>query len=191
MPRLFISINLPDEVKSKLSKLQQQLKKQFDFLPVKWEDINKLHLTLFFIGETEEANIKIIQDKLGEIDFNVMSLHAREINTFPRVLILKLSNPDKNLFSLQENISRKLNELGFESDHKHFKPHITLARLKGNEKFSTKQGKDKIVLSQKAFKHIEPDMSFSVNSFYLMKSILKHEGAEHIIVKEFKIPPIL
>lgn len=189
MPRLFISINLPDDVKSKLHKIQQKLKQQLDFLPVKWEQFDKLHLTLFFIGETDESNIKKIEDKLSEINFNEINLQAREITTFPRVLILKLSNPDKNLFSLQESITEKLNELGFKSDHKHFKPHITLARLMGNEKFATKPGNNRIVLPQKAFKNIDLDINFSVDNFYLMKSILKREGAEHIILKKFKSSP--
>lgn len=112
MARLFISINLSNEVKSKLSKLQKQLKEQFDFLPAKWEDVNKLHLTLFFIGETDESTIAKIEAKLSEINFNEINLQAREINTFPRVLILKLSNPDKILFSLQENISKNCMTLG-------------------------------------------------------------------------------
>lgn len=191
MSRLFISINLPEEVKSRLSKLQNRLKDQFDFLPLKWEDVDKFHLTLFFIGETDESNVKKIEDKLSEINFNEINLQAREITTFPRVLILKLTNPDKNLFSLQENISKKLNELGFESDYKHFKPHITLARLKGEEKFAAKGGKGGggIELPHEVFKNIELDINFSVDSFYLMRSILKREGAEHVILKKFKSSP--
>jgi 2'-5' RNA ligase len=186
MTRLFISINLQEEVKSKLSELQQKLKEQFDFLPLKWENVDKLHLTLFFIGETDESNISKIENKLSEIKFNKITLQTREITTFPKVLILKLTNPDKNLFALQEHITEKLNELGFKSVHKHFKPHITLARLKDNEKFATKPGRGRIELPQEVFKHIDFDINFSVNSFYLMKSILNREGAEHNVIKEFK-----
>ena len=57
--RIFISINPDSEIKEKIYAGQKQF---IDFLGdsainVKWEEINKFHLTMLFIGEVERQKI--------------------------------------------------------------------------------------------------------------------------------------
>ena len=61
--RLFIAIELPEKFKSKVSDciLTTKLK------GVKWVNVNQLHLTLNFLGDTEASLIPEIKNKLSNI----------------------------------------------------------------------------------------------------------------------------
>ncbi len=52
--RTFISFNLEDNIKNKITDIQSQIKKKqkpasLEF--IKWENKSKFHLTVFFLGE--------------------------------------------------------------------------------------------------------------------------------------------
>ena len=73
--RLFIAIELPDDIKECLSAIQKkmigQLSHEDKIMPVKKE---RMHLTLKFLGEVQPNNIKEIKDTLKEIKLTPFSL---------------------------------------------------------------------------------------------------------------------
>lgn len=58
MNRLFISLNLPNEIIDRLIKIRQSV---WDFNNLNWEPYEKLHLTIKFIGDvSSEINEKLL-----------------------------------------------------------------------------------------------------------------------------------
>ncbi|MEW6063488.1 MAG: RNA 2',3'-cyclic phosphodiesterase [Nanoarchaeota archaeon] len=175
--RCFIAVDLPEEVKAHLLNLQKELGN--DLIKIRWVAKKNLHLTLKFLGEVSEENIKIVQDKLSKIKFNSFKVRLGKIGVFPsenyiRVIWVGIE-PDKDMITLQEIIDSSLLDL-FKSEQR-FETHLTLGRIKfvkDKEKFLDLLKKIKI-----------RDMEFKVDNFKLMKSILTRNGPTYNALKEY------
>ncbi len=157
--RAFISIDIPEEIKKKIVEIQNKLP---DFAGKKTEKEN-LHLTLKFIGWTDEEKIEQIKKRLSEIKFSKFETQIDKLGIFSdRIIWLNM----KNCEQLQKQVDEKLSDL-FEKEEK-FMGHLTIARVKdlGNRKeFIEKLKKIKI-----------KPIKFEVDNFRLKKSVLKRSG---------------
>ncbi len=159
--RLFIAIDLPQDVKEYLRKLQSFLvspDRTKIFLT------HDFHVTLKFLGSCSEDRRKEIEKKLARlsVDFHSFDSQLTKIGTFggryPRVVWVGITSP-----VWLKDFARSV---GNEDD---FVPHITLARIKGD-------------LSKIS---VEP-MKFRVEDFCLFESRLSSKGAVHIKLSTFR-----
>lgn len=132
--RTFIAIKIIPE--KKLAELFSHLRNSLKGEEIKWVDINNLHLTLRFLGETDRKQVTEINNVLESVSdsFQPFQFEINGVGVFknkmqPRVLFLSvLNNPVLN--QLANEIRGKLNIMGFDEDEKSFNPHLTLGRLK-------------------------------------------------------------
>lgn len=171
--RTFISIDLPNEIKNQIIKIQSQLP---EFHGKKTEPEN-LHLTLKFLGEIGEEKVEQIKEKLKEIKFNKFQTEIDSIGIFSpkfvKIIWLHLSNCDE----LQKEIDNILEKL-FEKE-KRFMSHLTIARVK---LINNKNDFLKKINEMK----IEP-IKFSVDNFRLKKSVLEKQGPKYETIEEYKL----
>ncbi|HKM29756.1 MAG TPA: RNA 2',3'-cyclic phosphodiesterase [Bacilli bacterium] len=121
--RLFLGIK-PD--KKALLNLQKMIKTlQAQGVSGNYTDINNIHLTLAFIGET--ADEKTIKTAMEEIVQECFFLKINKIKRFKDMLILEIEKTEE-LQKLQEGLARELFEKGFNIEKRDFYPHITLVR---------------------------------------------------------------
>jgi 2'-5' RNA ligase len=103
---------------------------------VKWEQREKLHVTLKFLGSVEDSKVP---DVSSIIDGLVRNYSPFETDItgyggfpdmrYPRILYIGLSeNPE--LSSLQGRIDEALEPLGFPRETRGFLPHVTIGRIK-------------------------------------------------------------
>ena len=84
--RLFIAIDIDDEVKNALSNLQKQVQNQVDIRKndVKWVNPENIHLTLKFLGEVKDDKVpglcNIIKDVAGQ--FENFDLEIQQLGYF-------------------------------------------------------------------------------------------------------------
>jgi RNA 2',3'-cyclic 3'-phosphodiesterase len=189
--RTFLSLNLDDDTKKKIIEIQNEIREEVTRTNskyielMKWEPVDKFHMTLFFIGEVDEEELEVIDSKLSllesrvrlnQINFKMNGIDAFPKLRFSRVLILDLLNEDNKAFIIAEMIKDVLMSIGIKAE-KNFRPHITLARIKRDHNLNFMKLKDKFNF----------DYGFSVKNFYLMKSDLKTTGSEYSIVKEYNL----
>jgi 2'-5' RNA ligase len=103
--------------------------------PTKKPSKNHIHLTLKFLGDTEINLISEIKSALEQIKFTSFNLLFNSTGAFPtkkrpRILWIGISQGQDKLKLLSNQINEVLNELGIEKDHREFKAHLTLARVK-------------------------------------------------------------
>ena len=176
--RSFVAIELPDDLKSLLSRLEAQLKA--DKQPgVKWVSPDSIHLTLKFLGSIPFDKTIEITRAIEEAVRGISAIHlkAEGLGVFPnpkvvRVAWVGVSGEVQKLKRLQEHIDAKLSRLGFTPESRPFTPHLTLARL------SSRVSPDERI----RFGHLITDTKFAacpveVNGVSLMKSQLSREGA--------------
>ncbi len=169
--RTFISIDIPEEVRREIKRIQDKLP---EFFGKKTESEN-LHLTLKFLGETDEGKIEEVKNRLGEIRFKKFETEIDYIGVFSekfiRIVWLHLSECDK----LQKEIDRKLEDL-FNPENR-FMSHLTIARVK-----AVKDRKEFLVKIQKMK---IPQIKFIVNDFRLKKSTLTEQGPVYEDIEKY------
>ncbi|MBW2967123.1 RNA 2',3'-cyclic phosphodiesterase [Candidatus Woesearchaeota archaeon] len=173
--RLFIAIEVPEEITRILKSLQEKIR-----IPGRATKTKSFHLTLKFLGEVDDDLLPRVKDSLSQIEFGGFDANLSDIGTFPnlnnpRVLWVGLE-PHDLINALQKDIDTATQKLGFEMDNR-FHPHLTLARIK--------------LLDNKAdFKTAlvdikPPQASFPVSEFKLIKSNLTPQGPEYEVLETF------
>lgn len=127
MPRLFVGLELPEEVTNVLSGLRWGLP------GARWTDPSDYHLTLRFIGDINRRTAREIEDELSEIDRQTVPISIVGLGVFggdkPHTIYASIA-PNKPLVELQAESERCLRRLGFKPEGRKFTPHVTLARLR-------------------------------------------------------------
>jgi len=173
--RLFVAIDLPDEVRSKLQDLQRALKPFAR--DAKWVNPAGIHLTIKFLGATDVDKIPALDESLNLIAkaHQPLAIHLMGCGFFPNlrrpnVLWAGVIAPD--LAMLQQSIEHETARLGFEKENRPFTPHLTLARFKNN--------KGLLPPAKETEKYAGVELaSFVANRFVLFDSILHRQGAEY------------
>lgn len=172
--RLFVAINLPENVKNYLKSIQS-------LLPSAKMSLTKdFHLTLQFIGEATLDQAMEIKSALYHVFMPKMTFKLGKIGVFKsrgyiNVALIDLECP-KELLRVQSEVEEQLAPLGFFKD-KPFKPHLTLARVKfcDDKKF------------EEAISHIKIEpTTFTADTFELMESYLSQDGATYSVIETFK-----
>ncbi|MEK6583291.1 MAG: RNA 2',3'-cyclic phosphodiesterase [Nitrospirota bacterium] len=175
--RCFIAISLPEELKAKISGIQEKLKAAG--ADVSWTRPEGMHLTLKFFGEIEDKRIPKIEKALDTAVDGIptFTLSVSGMGTFPdmrrpRVIWIGLKEDGGNLLRLQKGVEEELKKTGFPSEDRRFTAHITLGRVRSNKNI------DKLLKLIEEEK-VEELGSFDVSEVHLIKSELKPAGAEY------------
>ncbi|MFA7228393.1 MAG: RNA 2',3'-cyclic phosphodiesterase [Melioribacteraceae bacterium] len=180
--RSFIALDIPEDSLSELLKFRDQI--VGSGIKAKWEQKEKLHVTLKFLGDIDQGQIGKYAELLENIltDYCAFDLSFSEFGVFKRgnePKILWLGLKDNELLSeLAEGLENRLAEFGFPADKRKFKSHITLLRFRGYE------DQEKI-LSLTGVKL--PEINFKSDSVTLYESRLLEGGSVYRSLKKIKL----
>ena len=131
--RLFIAVNLSDEIKGKIIKIQDQLRSQC--IRGTFSRPENLHLTLAFIGETSEDKLEMLYRIIGktktpplEIVFSRSGCFTHSHKELWWIGANKGTPGVSRLEDIHTQLINDLSEAGFPVDRRPFNVHITLAR---------------------------------------------------------------
>lgn len=156
--RIFIAINLPEDIKKTLVNYQGK----WPELPVRWTKKDNIHITLEFLGY-------LADDELLKVCQNTKELAAKH-KPFSITLNKICYGPPKKIPPrMIWVVGEKIQELDFS-------PHITLGRIRTWE---WKQ----IEPEERPEVDEEINLSFEVDSLEVMESILKKGGPEYTILE--------
>lgn len=172
--RLFIAADIPDNIKDRISAMSSELQKLN--LDAKWVKPENIHITLKFLGNTDEQKIpsiiKIIEqavENIPPIACNISELGVFPNIKFPKVLWIGMDEKSHALKHIADTLDKKLSKLGFEAEKKSFKVHLTIARMRS--------GKNKASLEAfLANKGLVQKHEFMIEKIILYKSTLTPQG---------------
>ena len=177
MHRLFVAIDLPLQVKERLSSLCCGLP------GARWVQPEHLHLTLRFIGEVDAMVFKAVSEALAGVQSGIFSLRLEGVGFFPprgkpRVVWVGIRK-NEQLVLLRKRIDSALVRTGLDPEGRKYSPHITLARLK-----NTPPSKVGAFLAHHGLFATE---DYLVNEFLLYSSVLSNKGAKHYIEEAYRL----
>ena len=121
--RLFVAIQLSEEMKKNIGTALHELKKQGvrgSYVP-----LQNLHLTLAFIGETDDPGA--VKEAIRGISVKPFKLSLSDMGTFGNLLYIGLKG-NQGLSAAAKSVRDALSEAGIYYDRKKFTPHITIIR---------------------------------------------------------------
>jgi len=153
---------------------------------IKIVEPENIHITLKFLGETEESLIDKINDIIKESVKGITPFEVtlKDTGVFPNENYIKVIwigiEKFEEIRDIANNIDEKLINLGFKKEKRKFSPHITIARVK------SAKNKENLIQVINKFQDVE-FTKFSVNSIKLKKSELTKKGPIYTTLKEIEI----
>jgi 2'-5' RNA ligase len=193
--RAFIAIELSEELKANLARLQELIKLGSESY-VKWVDPQGMHLTLKFLGNISVDKVSGISEAIAEVARSAapFRLGLTEFEAFPntkapRVAWVGLGGDLESLLRLQRGIDQALIPLGFAAEARAFSPHLTLGRVRDQ---ATPQERRRLG-ERIASLEVQGQPSLYVDRVSLMRSQLTSKGAiySRLGVAELLLPTAL
>jgi len=183
MKRTFLAITTSDNTSRLISSIFEDLPELEE--KVKPANPNNPHITVKFLGDTEEDNIiPLIRDlKQKFSDFNKFGFEIDGTGVFPapsnpRVFWLGVGKGKQNLKKMHKNIEEVTQKYDVKPDKHDFTPHITIGRKKKNNQLKN--------LNDFLDYSFKPEFN-QAEEIVFFESILKHSGAEHKIIDRIKL----
>lgn len=184
--RIFIAINLPEEIKTNLGDFQ----KKYSGLPARWIKPGNMHITLEFLGYIDEEAIEELKQIISKITakhslfpISLTNICYAPPKITPPRMIWAMGEQTESFTSLKDDLEKELSKsakIRFIPERKEPMPHVTLARIKDWE-----------------WRRIEPEerpgvgervnFEVPVESIDLMESVLKKSGPEYTILESFNL----
>ncbi len=185
--RLFWAVNLPEELKKTLSKVQDRLKTAG--ADARWVEPRNLHVTVKFLGDTDFALVgKIVDAAVGGLKgclpfrLEVGGLGFFPRPSSPRVLWAGLRGEVDALGEVAGRMEEAMLGCGFPPEGRKFSPHLTLARIK-----SPRGAADLAKIAEAESSGAECLGSFEVSSVDLMRSDLTPRGPVYTLLASVRV----
>ena len=152
---------------------------------IKWVEIDKIHITLKFLGDTDENKIPDIERIFRKVTegYSPFSIRLNTLGVFgsidnPRVIWAGIE-PSDNIVSLMNDIHAELKSTEYiGNDRQNVVPHLTIGRIIGIKDKKKFQG---IMNRARKFS----SQLITINECILYESILKKEGPVYLPLKAF------
>ena len=184
--RIFIAIELSDEIKDTLAQFISHLK--YAGADVKWVEKNNIHLTLKFLGEITEEKLQKVESALEIVCGQTapFEISLKDIGAFPRieaprVIWVGLGKGAREAANLAKKIDEALSKLGFQEEARPFAAHLTIGRVRSPKNKSAL--KDKLTTYNLEFT-TKPQSVLSVN---LYQSTLTPKGPIYTKLHEARL----
>jgi 2'-5' RNA ligase len=187
MKRLFIAIDIKPEkdLLDAFEKVRHTLRME----RINWVRPEIMHLTLAFLGDTEEDKLQSLKNGLKAVCIpeSPFRITLKGLGVFrnihdPRVIWVGCEAAPA-LFQVKKKLDLMLEVSGFEVDGHPFSPHLTLGRIK--------QIRHQIHLAQLMveFRDVEFQTSL-IRDIILYESVLKPEGPEYIALAKIALEQV-
>tara|TARA_Y100000741_G_scaffold362208_1_gene347551 strand:+ start:1568 stop:2149 length:582 start_codon:yes stop_codon:yes gene_type:complete len=136
MARIFLALTLEKDLNDQIIEIKKQLKSNLlKDAKLSWQRNDHHHLTVYFVGEMEPEQISQMNEGLAKLNLSSFSrtIDITSISFFPNESSQVLSaivKPSSHLNTLHEEVEKIVVKIGFGSELKGYRPHITLGRFK-------------------------------------------------------------
>ena len=200
MIRAFLAVELSEDLRTQIARIQQDLKQRLSReaskdVRISWVQPSSIHLTIKFLGDTDEQLVEPLREALEQVvtTHRPIRIPLERLGVFPRaqqprVLWVGASeqweqgDDDKRLAALHRAVEDSCQSFGFAPEGRPLSPHLTLARVKEGER----------QLGQTLAKSGVMDRlislgSLAVGSVALMKSDLRPTGSAYTKLWELRL----
>ncbi|MEW5424333.1 RNA 2',3'-cyclic phosphodiesterase [Amorphus sp. 3PC139-8] len=176
MPRLFTGLEIPPDVRNRLSLLRGGLRS------ARWIDPENYHITLRFIGDIDDRTADEVAAMLDTVKRTEVRVRLSGLGAFgsrkPHSIWARVE-PNPALLELQSEHERLLQRIGLPPEGRKFTPHVTIARLKG--------ASAREVASWLSIRGDFEAPTFMASRFVLFSSRASQGGGPYLVEEEYPL----
>jgi RNA 2',3'-cyclic 3'-phosphodiesterase len=176
MRRLFVAIDIPENIRDTLLDLQSGLQ------GARWRPYDNLHLTLRFIGEVDRHTEDEIDSALSQISAPAFEINLEGAGKFgnkrPRTLWTGVHS-NTALLHLAQKVETAITQSGLQPEKRKFSPHVTLAYLNRIDEMDLND----FIAAQSDFK----TPSFPIENFHLYQSHMGKSASHYEIIASYPL----
>ena len=187
MKRIFAAIDISEAARRRVAGYISDLRAAHSTVRAGWDNPEKLHLTLKFLGDIDEAQLHSLSEAVNETARQISAFNLRISRTgvFPSkknagILWLGVKDEKGILQKLNEILETECERKGFAKEKRNFKPHLTIARLRREPQKS----------NELVEKHLQNDFEsdeFKVSEIVIYESRLLKTGSIYSISSIHKL----
>ncbi|MBN1885195.1 MAG: RNA 2',3'-cyclic phosphodiesterase [Candidatus Krumholzibacteriota bacterium] len=173
--RLFFAVPVPADVRRLVAAAVRAC--PAEDRPWRWIAADNFHLTLKFLGETDDGRVDLLVDAAaravagaGPFSVRYGAFHAFPSLARPRVLVYEVAEGAETLGLLANRIDEAVEPLGFERERRPFRAHLTVARVR-------RQPSPETIAALGRMPGLPPAAAHAVDRALLMQSRLGRGGA--------------
>jgi len=184
MRRIFVAVDISDEARKKAGEYIVALRGDLPKFAASWVRPEKLHLTLRFIGDCGEAELKKVTEVVDSVSARMHSFRLNITGTgvFPnekraRVLWLGVGGETDLMVRAKDMFENEYHSIGLLGKREALTPHLTIARIKNI-------GWCREVVVAHLNSHFEP-IEFEVSEIVVYESELHPKGSSYSAVARY------
>ena len=180
MTRLFIALKIPLYIRKEIVNFTKEVLPGYD--KYKWEQLDKVHLTLKFIGDIKEELVNEVKEKISfmkeykKFECGLVKYDFFYRNGKPSIFFVKLQMEER-INELVIRLNDELETLSILREKKEFHAHLTLLRIKGYQDIEP----------LKKMIGIELKTKFTADEIALYQSRLLAHGSIHKELLNYKL----
>lgn len=182
--RLFVAIELTDEVREALTEVQSALGRTAE--GVRWVRAEQLHLTVKFLGETPDAEVARAAEAVARSAARAkpFEMGLTDSGCFPprgpvRIVWAGMHDPSGSLLECVNAVEEEMEGIGFPRESRPFSPHITIGRAReGRSSDGTRSAVEGVKMER---------VGQLVNELTLMSSVLSPKGPSYSVVSRARL----
>jgi len=182
--RIFIAIDISDEARAAVADYIDKMIIDFPRVRIGWEQPEKLHFTIRFLGDVDEEKlgqvcdiVEAAADKLRPFTVRIVETGLFPHYKNPKVLWLGPKQGSEEMVKVNALIESGLERIGIEPERRKFHPHLTIARIKDQEKSRT-------LVRVHRQRQFEP-IVFAATGITVYESKLQKTGSEYFPLRFF------
>ncbi|MDF0667193.1 MAG: RNA 2',3'-cyclic phosphodiesterase [Nitrospira sp.] len=152
MIRTFLAVELGDDLRNRITLVQQDLKQRLGResspdIRITWVQPSSIHLTMKFLGDTDELLVEPMREAVERAMTGHETVHTpiERLGVFPRLQQPRVlwvgpseqweqGDEAKRLVALHRALEDGCRSLGFAPEGRSLSPHLTVARIKEGER---------------------------------------------------------
>lgn len=192
--RLFVALDLEEEIRRGVARFIEDLR---ELAPqARWVNVESLHVTLKFIGETSDSKVKEVETALSQVRGAETVLQFRSCGFFPTAKasrVFWIGIESATLAQLAKTVEETLATVGISEEKREYSPHLTLARAPGGSGapgWRKGDGSNRVFakLQERVAQSRVPEFgSMIAREFFLYRSELTRAGARYTKIARFAL----
>ncbi len=138
MTRTFLALDLNTEARHRLGQVQGRLADVG--ARVRWVDPEQIHVTLQFLGDVADEDTPELCRQVTEaaatveaFEFELGDVVAVPPHGIMRMIWVEVGDPTARMATLHDRLNALAAGMGYKSETRRFRPHLTLGRVKGRD----------------------------------------------------------
>ena len=179
--RAFIAVELPPATRDMLAGVVRHLASRVDG-GVRWTRPESLHLTLRFLGNIDAESVPAVSEAVSRcgaaarpFEIALGGMGGFERLRAMRVIWMSVVGDLEPLSDLYRSVEGELEKLGFAREHRAFRPHVTLGRVRDGAPVPQRRA----VAEALAAVELDAGPMLPVESVSLIRSVMTPAGSEY------------